>query len=92
MIVSAAYHLRMPWIRAPHEDEWDGDLEELRGRVIDPVHDRVDWIMRIHALDAGSMRAHHVLYRQAMKGTVTLPKSEREMLAMVVSAANDCHY
>lgn len=82
----------MPWIEAPHEDEWGEDMSELKDEVTDPTHERVDWIMRIHALDAGSMDAHNVLYRQAMKGTKTLRKVEREMLAIVVSQANDCHY
>lgn len=82
----------MPWIRTPHEDEWEGDLAEMKDEVIDPKHDRVDWIMRVHALDAGSMKAHRGLYRQAMKGTETLPKVEREMIAMFVSGLNDCHY
>ena len=82
----------MPWIDAPHEDDWDGPLELMRAEVLDPTHDRVDWIMRIHALDAGSMNAHNVLYRQAMKGTATLRKVEREMVALVVSKVNDCHY
>jgi alkylhydroperoxidase family enzyme len=82
----------MPWIEAPHEDEWDDDLAELRDEVIDANHDRVDWIMRIHALDAGSLAAHNALYRQVMKGTATLRKVEREMIAMVVSQVNDCHY
>ncbi|HXV70146.1 MAG TPA: hypothetical protein VEB69_01960 [Acidimicrobiia bacterium] len=82
----------MAWIDAPHEDEWEDDLSELKDDVIDPSHQRVDWIMRIHALDAGSMAAHHTVYRQAMKGTPTLRKVEREMIAMVVSQVNDCHY
>lgn len=82
----------MPWIEAPHEDEWAGDLEPLKDGVVDPVYRRVDWIMRIHALDAGSLRAHDTLYRQAMRGTRTLRKVDREMLALVVSQANDCHY
>ena len=81
-----------PWIDAPHEDEWDDDLSSLRDEVTDPAHDRVDWIMRIHALDAGSLRAHNLLYRQAMTGTASLRKVEREMIAMVVSGVNDCHY
>lgn len=82
----------MPWIEAPHEDDWEGELAELKPVVIDPTYGRVDWIMRIHALDPGSLYAHLVLYRQAMKGTKTLRKVEREMLALVVSQANDCHY
>jgi uncharacterized peroxidase-related enzyme len=38
------------------------------------------------------MNAHYVLYRQAMTGTATLRKVEREMLAFVVSRVNDCQY
>jgi alkylhydroperoxidase family enzyme len=82
----------MPWIEAPHEDKWGDDLKKLKDEIIDPVHERVDWILRIHALDAGSMNAHYVLYRQTMKGTKTLRKVEREMIALVVSKKNDCHY
>ena len=82
----------MPWIEAPHEDEWEAELDDLKAAVIDPGYERVDWILRIHALDAGSMDAHYVLYRQAMKGTKTLRKVEREMIAVVVSKLNDCHY
>lgn len=82
----------MPWIDAPHEDEWGEELRELKEEVLDPKHDRVDWIMRIHALDPSSMNAHNVLYKQAMKGTASLRKVEREMIALVVSKVNDCHY
>jgi len=82
----------MPWIEAPHADEWEDELAELKNRVIDPKYQRIDWIMRIHALDAGSMAAHDTLYQQAMNGTSTLRKVEREMIAMVVSQVNDCHY
>lgn len=82
----------MPWIEAPHEDQWGQEMADLRDAVIDPVHQRVDWIMRIHALDAGSLDAHNMLYRQAMKGTATLRKVDREMVALVVSQVNECHY
>ena len=82
----------MAWIEAPHEDEWGPEYDQLKPDVVDPAFDRVDWIMRIHALDAGSMSAHYQLYRQAMKGTKTLRKVEREMIALVVSGVNECHY
>lgn len=82
----------MPWIDAPHEDEWDETFDDLRDYVVDPKWGQVDWIMRIHALDPGSMAAHNVLYRQAMKGTASLRKVDREMIALVVSKVNDCHY
>jgi alkylhydroperoxidase family enzyme len=82
----------MPWIEAPHEDGWEGDLERMRDDVVDPANHRVDWIMRVHALDAGSLQAHNTLYRQAMRGTAGLRKVEREMIALVVSEVNECHY
>jgi alkylhydroperoxidase family enzyme len=82
----------VPWIEAPHEDEWEDELARLKERVIDPKWNRVDWIMRIHGLDVGSLEAHDILYRQAMKSTRTLRKVEREMIAVVVSGINECHY
>lgn len=82
----------MPWIEAPHEDEWASEFDEIKEKVADPAYRRVDWIMRIHGLDSGSLNAHNTLYVQAMKGTATLRKVEREMVALVVSGVNDCHY
>jgi len=82
----------MPWIETLHEDEWSGDLGAMKGRVIDPNYQQVDWIFRIHSLDASSMDVHLGLYQQAMKGTKTLRKVKREMIALVVSTANECHY
>ena len=82
----------MAWIDMPDDREWDGDLAEYRDEVVDRDHDRVDNIMAIHGIDVGSLKAHQVLYAQAMKGTKTLRKVDREMIALVVSAANDCHY
>ena len=82
----------MAWIDAPPEHEWDDDFDELKAEVTDRRYQRVDWILRIHALDPGSMAAHQALYRQAMRSTGTLRQVEREMIAVVVSKANDCHY
>ena len=82
----------MPWIETLHEEEWKGDLGDMKDRVIDPTYQRVDWIFRIHSLDAGSMDVHLGLYQQSMKGTRTLRKAEREMIALVVSTVNECHY
>ena len=38
------------------------------------------------------MAAHQQLYTSAMAGTATLGKVEREMIALVVSLHNECHY
>lgn len=82
----------MAWIETLAEDDWEDDLAALRGRVVDPNHDRVDAIMAIHSLNPEGMAAHDVLYRSAMRGTKSLPKVDRELIARSVSALNDCHY
>ncbi|MDG2427486.1 MAG: hypothetical protein P8M16_03580 [Acidimicrobiales bacterium] len=82
----------MAWIETIREDEWDGPLANLLTAVVDPGHDRVDNIMQIHSLNPQAMTAHVGLYRSAMTGTKTLRKVERELLALIVSRYNDCHY
>ena len=46
----------------------------------------------MHSLNPRSMAAHQGLYESAMAGTATLRKVERELIALVVSLENDCHY
>jgi alkylhydroperoxidase family enzyme len=80
------------WIETIGEDEWDGDLAEMYGKVVDRDHGRVDNIMQIHSLDPAAMGGHLGVYNAAMSGTRTLRKVERELIALVVSDINDCHY
>lgn len=82
----------MAWIDTPREDGWVGDLGDLYHEVVDPSHNRVDNIMQVHALNPAGMAAHNALYRSAMAGTRTLRKIERELIALVVSQLNECHY
>ncbi len=60
-----------------------------------PAADRVpdgDNILRIHGVHSRVMRLHYDLYRELMYGRGPLSRLQREMIAVVVSAANDCHY
>lgn len=82
----------MSWIDVIGEAEWDGELAQLRERVVDPKTGRVDHIMGIHSLNPRSLDAHDTLYRSAMRGTATLRKVDRELIALVVSTINLCHY
>jgi alkylhydroperoxidase family enzyme len=82
----------MAWIETPREDAWDGELGDLYEQVIDREHDRVDNIMQIHALNPRAMAAHQGLYVSAMAGTKNLRRVDREMIALVVSSLNECHY
>ena len=85
-----------PWIQTIPDDEWTADeagpLAGLHAQVVDPTYDRVDHIMAIHSLNPAGMAAHNALYTSAMTGTATLRKVEREMIALVVSLENHCHY
>lgn len=82
----------MAWIETIPEDAADGEVKELYDRTADPATGRVDHIMTIHSLHPEGLRTHYELYREVMTGTPSLRKVEREMVALVVSIANHCHY
>ena len=67
-------------------------MRSFAARLLIPATDKVDNIMAVHSLDPGSLKAHLALYKQAMRGTESLPKVDREMIALVVSKTNGCHY
>ncbi|NNC81446.1 MAG: peroxidase [Acidimicrobiales bacterium] len=76
------------------DDQWAGDeaLAQQHDGVVDRGYGRVDNILAIHSLNPQAMAAHNALYTSAMSGTATLRKVEREMIALVVSLENHCHY
>jgi len=84
----------MAWIEIVPDDEWADNeaLNDLYEGVVDKGHGRVDHIMSIHSLNPRGLAAHDSLYRSAMAGTRNLRKVEREMIALVVSLENHCHY
>ncbi|CAA9468382.1 MAG: hypothetical protein AVDCRST_MAG13-250 [uncultured Solirubrobacteraceae bacterium] len=49
-------------------------------------------ILDSHSLNPDALRAHTALYRTVMFGPSGLTRAERELMAVAVSAANDCHY
>ena len=82
----------MAWIETIDEGEARPPLAELYARMVDPESGRVDNVMKAHSLHPGGLDAHWVLYRSAMSGTRGLRKAEREMIAVLVSKRNGCHY
>lgn len=82
----------MAWIETIREDEWAGDLAPMYEQQTGERGGRVDNIMQIHSLNSRAMAAHQALYASAMAGTASLRKVERELIALVVSASNECHY
>jgi alkylhydroperoxidase family enzyme len=57
----------------------------------DQVADR-DNIIQIHGVHSQVISRHYDLYRELMYGQGPLTRIQREMIAVVVSTANKCHY
>lgn len=51
-----------------------------------------DNILRIHGVNPPVLTAHLQLYRTVMHGPSPLTRTQREMMAVVVSNLNRCHY
>ncbi len=81
----------MAWIKTIPEDEAEGRLQELYEEYSGP-EGAVDHILKIHGLHPASMKGHYDLYRTLMYGRSPLTRAQREMVAVVVSAANRCRY
>ena len=82
----------MAWIEIVDEDQAGPELSDLYESSVDGETGRVDEILRVHSLHPPGLAAHIALYEYAMRSTSTLRKVEREMIALVVSEINDCHY
>ena len=79
----------MAYIRYVPFDAAEGLLDELYDRY---GREEIDNIIRIHSLNPRSMRDHVDLYAHLMRGPSPLSRIRREMIAVVVSAENDCFY
>lgn len=81
----------MPWIRTISPEEATGRLKRSYQAAIDRAG-RVFGIVRTMSLAPPVLDASMGLYQRIMYAEGGLSRSQREMLATVVSAANGCHY
>ena len=81
----------MPWIAVIDEEDATGRLRDLYIKYREPWGG-VDNILKIHSLNAKSLQTHYDLYAHLMRGRSDLSRVQREMIAVVVSAINRCHY
>lgn len=81
----------MAWIKIVDETEADGALRAAYDEV-SAARGAVANILKIHSLNPAAMTAHLALYRRLMSGHSDLSLAERELIAVAVSVANDCHY
>ncbi len=82
----------MAWIRVIDEEDATGRLSELYAEHAAPDTGAVDNILKVHSIAPGGLEAHLGVYSSAMRGTPTLRKADRELIAVVVSQLNGCHY
>jgi alkylhydroperoxidase family enzyme len=57
-----------------------------------PDAEEMDNVLASHSLNPDALSAHRALYRVVMFGPSGLSRAEREAMAVIVSAANECHY
>ena len=82
----------MSWIEMISEKEASGKLKRIYQKLIGSEGEKVANILKVHSLNPAVLEAHLGLYRQIMYGQSPLTRVQREMIAVVVSAANQCHY
>ena len=82
----------MAWIKVIQEDEATGRLKQLYEKYYDDSWGGVDNILKIHSLNAKSLETHFNLYAHLMRGRSDLSRAQREMIAVVSSVVNHCHY
>ena len=81
----------MTWIRTIPEEEAQGRLAEEYRLAIQRAG-RVFGIVRTMSLAPRVLKASMSLYRAVMFAPEGLSRRQREMIAVVVSRENACHY
>jgi len=81
----------MAYIQKIAEDEAEGLLARvLKART--KAGGRLWEIVAVQSLNAASLRDSMRFYGQVMFGESPLSRVEREMIAVVTSQVNECHY
>ena len=73
----------------------EGEAEGLLGRIYEAAvkrAGRVFNILKVQSLNPPVLKSSMGLYRDVMMGESPLSRGQREMLAVVVSVMNECHY
>jgi len=81
----------VPFLRLIDEDEAGGELKRQYDAALGRAG-KVFNIVKAMSLRPGVLGRSMDLYREIMFGCSELTRAERELLAVVVSVANDCHY
>jgi len=89
--ITAGYSLSVAWIRTIDEKDASGQLAV----IYDAARKRAGHvynILKVQSQNAAALQAMLDLYVATVRGESPLNRAQREMLAVVVSRANNCHY
>jgi uncharacterized peroxidase-related enzyme len=81
----------LSWLRVPAEADAPDGVQEL----YDKANEKLGFIpnvLRVYALRPRHLELWNAFYDDLMRGDSTLTRPQREMIAVVVSTANRCHY
>lgn len=81
----------MPWIETVAEDKAQGELKSIYDAQRQQAG-AVANILKVHSLSPAILEAHLRLYSVVMHASGPLSRKHREMIAVVVSVINECHY
>ena len=82
---------RISWLRVPGDDEVPPEVAELWKLPLERLG-VVPNVLRTYALRPRQLLGWNAHYDDLMRGESGLSKAQREMIAVVVSATNRCHY
>jgi uncharacterized peroxidase-related enzyme len=79
------------WLDVPAADEVPDDGKELWAKPLEKLG-FVPNVLRVYAIRARHLQLWNDFYDDLMRGESGLTKAQREMIAVVVSTTNRCHY
>ncbi len=83
----------MAWIRLIEPDEAEGKLKEIYDKAARAGGGRAGPMVQAGSLNPDALEGRGLVYRALMYGrSSSLTRAEREMIAVVTSVANHCHF
>ena len=81
----------MAWIEEIDAEDASGELRDVYDELL-KSRGKLANILKVHSLNPGALKTHVDLYMHLMFGQSKLSRKEREAIAVVVSANNECAY
>jgi uncharacterized peroxidase-related enzyme len=82
---------RLTWLSVPSEEDVPAEVKELWALPLEKLG-FVPNVLRVYSLRPRHLQLWWSFYDELMRADSGLTKAQREMIAVVVSATNRCHY